>query len=356
MLDVKIPIHKATTSKLSEVDFDNIQFGKTYADHMLVADCVDGEWTDCKIVPFDHMPLSPATSALHYGQSVFEGLKAYRSEKKEGEVLIFRPDENFKRFNRSAERICMPAVPERIFMDGLRELINLDRAWVPTKAGCSLYIRPFMFATDEYIGLKPSSRYRFMIFTSPVGSYYSEPVKVKIETHFTRAAAGGIGHAKTAGNYAASLYPAKLAQEQGYHQLVWTDAKEHKYIEEAGTMNIMFIIGNKLRTAPTTGDTILPGITRKSVLQLAKDWGLEVEEAPVAITEVIEAIKAGVLTEAFGVGTAATIAQISLIGYDGTDYDLPAVETREFSNKVFDALEDIKHGRAEDKYQWIYSV
>jgi len=218
-----------------------------------------------------------------------------------------------------------------------------------------MYIRPFMFATDEYIGLKPSQKYRFIIFTSPVGTYYSEPVKVKIETHFTRATQGGTGFAKTAGNYAASLYPAKLAQEQGYHQLVWTDAKEHKYIEEAGTMNVMFMIGNTLRTAPIS-DSILPGITRKSVLKLAKDWGIEVKEEAVAVQEVIDAIKDGTLKEAFGVGTAATIAQLSLIGFDGTDYELPPIEGREFSNKVFQELEDLKRGRKEDHQNWIFKV
>lgn len=353
-VDLQIPIQKVATSRLSEVDFNNIAFGKTYSDHMLVADYEGGVWKDCRIVPFDNMPLSPATSALHYGQSVFEGLKAYRSEQ-EDKILVFRPDENFKRLNKSAVRMCMPEIPEEIFMDGLFQLIDLDRKWVPDVAGCSMYIRPFMFATDEYIGLKPSEKYRFMIFTSPVGSYYSEPVKVKIETHFTRAVQGGTGFAKTAGNYAASLYPAKLAQEQGYHQLVWTDAKEHKYIEEAGTMNVMFVIGNTLRTAPIS-DSILPGITRKSVLQFAENWGLEVKEEPVAVQEVIDAIKEGALTEAFGVGTAATIAQLALIGFDGVDYELPPIEGREFSNKVYQELEDLKRGRKEDQRNWIFKV
>lgn len=353
-VDLQIPIQKVQHSKLSEVDFNNIDFGRVYSDHMLVADYEDGEWKSCRIVPFEKMDLSPATSALHYGQSIFEGLKAYRSEQ-EDKILVFRPDENFNRLNASAVRMCMPEIPREIFMDGLFQLIDLDRAWVPDVPGCSMYIRPFMFATDEYIGLKPSERYRFVIFTSPVGSYYSEPVKVKIETYFTRAAQGGTGFAKTAGNYAASLYPAKLAQEQGYHQLVWTDAVEHKYIEEAGTMNVMFIIGDTLRTAPTS-DSILPGITRKSVLRIANEWGLKVEESPVAIQEVIDAINAGTLKEAFGVGTAATIAHLSLIGYDGTDYQLPAIESRAFSNKVLKELEDVKRGRKTDERNWIFKV
>ena len=353
-VDLQISITKAERSKLSEVDFNNIEFGKVYSDHMLVADYIDGAWRDCRIVPFEHMELSPATSALHYGQSIFEGLKAYRSEQ-EDKILVFRPDENFHRLNKSAVRMCMPEITQEIFMDGLFQLIDLDKNWVPNVPGCSMYIRPFMFATDEYIGLKPSENYRFVIFTSPVGSYYSEPVKVKIETHFTRASHGGTGFAKTAGNYAASLYPAKLAQQAGYHQLIWTDAVEHKYIEEAGTMNVMFIIGNTLRTAPTS-DSILPGITRKSVLHLAQEWGLEVKEEPVLIQEIIDAIQDGTLKEAFGVGTAATIAHLSLIGYEGTDYNLPPIEGREFSNKVLKELEDLKRGRKTDSYNWIFKV
>lgn len=354
MIETKISVKKVEKSRLSEIDFNNIPFGKVYSDHMLVADCIDGVWQDPQIIPYEDFALSPATSALHYGQSIFEGLKAYPSNNGE-DILIFRPDENLKRFNRSADRMCMPQVPESIFIDGLFELLNLDKNWVPNVKGSSLYIRPFMFAADEFIGVKPSSRYRFIIFTCPVGAYYAEPVKVKIETEFTRAAAGGVGAAKTAGNYAASLYPAKKAQEQGYHQLIWTDGKEHKYIEEAGTMNIMFIIGDTIRTAPLS-DTILPGITRKTVLQLAKEWGYKVDESPVLVTEVVEAAKSGTLKEAFGVGTAATIAQIILIGHDGTDYDLPPVEGREFSNKVYSTLEDIKHGRVEDKHGWVFKA
>jgi branched-chain amino acid aminotransferase len=355
MIDVKIPIEKTTASRLPSVDFNNIPFGKVYADHMLVADFEEGEWKRCRIVPFEDMPLSPATSALHYGQSIFEGLKAYRNEKEDGQVLIFRPDENFKRMNLSAQRMCMPTLPEHIFMDGLLELIRLDRDWVPDTADCSLYIRPLMFATDEYVGLKPSANYRFIIFNSPVGAYYSEPVRVKIESHYTRAVSGGTGFAKTAGNYAASMYPAKKAQEQGYHQLIWTDGREHKYIEEAGTMNLMFVIGDTLRTAPTS-DSILPGITRKSVLQLAKEWGVKVDESPIAVAELMEAIKHGNLKEAFGTGTAATIAQISTIGYEGQDYELPAVQDRKFSNQVFNELEEIKRGRKDDTRGWIFKV
>jgi branched-chain amino acid aminotransferase len=354
LVDAALTVQKVKKSRLSEVDINNVPFGKVYSDHMLVADYKDGKWTDVKIVPYENMTVSPAVSALHYGQSIFEGLKADR-EANTGKILLFRPDANFKRMNISAERMCMPAITEEIFIGGLHELLNIDRNWVPTADGCSLYIRPFMFATDGYIGMKPSQGYRFMIFTSPVGAYYNTPVRVKIETHYTRAAKGGTGFAKFAGNYAASMYPAKLAEQEGYNQIIWTDGKEHKYLEEAGTMNLLFVINGKLVT-PQTGDTILNGITRDSVLTIAREWGMVVEERNISIDEVITGLKDGSLTEAFGAGTAATIAHIAVIGYNGTDYQLPVVEKREFSNKVYRELYDIKHGIKADTRNWIHKI
>jgi branched-chain amino acid aminotransferase len=336
-------------SRLSELDMDSIQFGSFYSDHMFVADYRDGSWSDCRIVPFESFKISPAMSVLHYGQSVFEGMKAYAGAG--GEVIIFRPIDNYLRLNESAARMCMPALPEEVFMGGLKELLKTDRAWVPTDAGTSLYIRPFMFATDEFIGVRPSDTYRFIIFTSPTGAYYDEPVRVKVEKYYSRAFPGGTGAAKAAGNYAASLYPAKLAQEDGYHQLIWTDGLTHSYIEEAGTMNIMFVIDNKVITSKG-GETVLDGITRKSVLHLAREWGYTVEERDVSVAEVIQAIERGSLTEAFGTGTAATIAQIAVISNDGQDYTLPAVASREFSNRVLKELNDIKTGRIEDRHHW----
>jgi branched-chain amino acid aminotransferase len=354
MLDtLDISIKKVQNSRINEVDFDNIPFGKVYSDHMFIADYEDGQWSDLRIVPYENLSLAPASSVIHYGQSVFEGLKAYKNSK--GEAVVFRPEANAKRLNKSAERMCIPEVPEELFIQAMTELLNLDSAWIPNKENTALYIRPFVFAMDDYIGIKPSEKYRFMIITCPVGAYYSEPVKVKIETEFTRAAKGGTGYAKAAGNYAGSLYPAKLAQKQGYHQLVWTDATEHKYIEESGTMNIMFVINDTLIT-PEASSTILRGITRDSVLTLARDWGMKVEERRVSISEVIEAAKNGSLKEAFGAGTAATIAHIALIGHDGVDYKLPAIEEREFSNKVLKAMDAIKLGEAEDKFDWIYKL
>lgn len=354
VIDLDIKIEKTAHSKLSEVDFDNLVFGKAYADHMFVADYKNGQWQDLRVVPFGPLSLSPANSALHYGQSIFEGLKAFRSESSD-DILVFRPEENARRLQKSAQRICMPELPEEIFMQGLRELLKLDRDWVPSKAGCSLYVRPFIFATDEYLGLRPSDNYKFMIITSPVGAYYSEPVRVKVERHFSRSCDGGTGFAKVAGNYAASMYPAKLAQEKGYHQLLWTDAKEHKYIEESGSMNVLFLIGDTLITAPTT-DTILPGITRKSVLHLAKEWGVKVEERHLAVTELVEAVNNGTLKEAFGAGTAATISHIATINVDGTDLQLPPVEGREFSNKVMAELTAVQRGQKADDRGWVFTV
>lgn len=349
----KIDISLTTNSRISELEEGLNKFGRIFSDHMFVADFSDGEWSDARIVPYKDLSLSPATSAIHYGQSIFEGMKAYKNE--DGETLLFRPTDNIKRLNISAERMCMPDVPEDLFYDGLKQLLDIDKDWIPSAEDTSLYIRPFMFSTDNYIGVKPSDKYKFMIFTTPVGGYYTEPVKVKVETHYTRSASGGVGFAKAAGNYAASLYPAKLAQKEGYHQLVWTDAKEHKYIEESGTMNIMFVIGDKLIT-PATSDSILDGITRDSVLILARDWGYTVEERKVSVDEVVEAATSGNLKEAFGTGTAATIAQISIFNHKGIDYELPSIESREFSNRVSSYLQDIKRGKIEDSHGWIVKL
>lgn len=348
-----ISITKTKESKLPQIDFDNLSFGKTYSDHMFMADYEDGEWKNSRIIPFRDLQISPANATLHYAQSIFEGLKAHKSA--DGEILSFRPDANAKRFAESAERMCMPVVPEELFLGAIDQLVNLDKNWVPNKPGSSLYIRPFMFATDPFIGVRPSESYSFIIITGPVGTYYSEPVKVKIEQHFTRAVRGGVGAAKTAGNYAASLYPAKQAQNEGYHQLIWTDGQSHEYIEEAGTMNVMFVIDEKLLTPPTS-DSILPGITRESALTLVKDWGLSFEERPIKVTEVVEALEKGTLTEAFGIGTATTISHISTIGHDGIDYELPAVESREVSNRLLEAITKIRLGEMEDTYGWIRRI
>ena len=350
---IDIKVNKVTNSRINELDYNNIPFGKIYSDHMFVADYIDGEWKNFEIRPYENLSLSPATSALHYGQSIFEGMKAHKWS--DGTINIFRATENAKRLNVSAKRMCMPEIPEEIFMEGLNQLIKLDNAWVPPTEGTSLYIRPFMFATDEYIGVKPSESYKFMIFTCPVGKYYTEPVKVKIEEEYVRSAEGGVGFAKAAGNYAASLYPAKLGQEQGYHQLVWTDAKTHEYIEESGTMNIVFQIGDKLITPPSSS-TILSGITRRSIVQLAKDLGIDIEERSIKVAEVIDAAENGSLLDAFGAGTAATIAHVDILNFRGKDYKLPEVSSRQYSNQLAKTLIDIKKGLTEDVHNWNYKI
>lgn len=349
---LQISVKTTTHSRIQELDYHNIQFARQYSDHMLLADYVGGEWKDVRIEPYGNINLSPANPALHYGQSIFEGLKAYKHE--DGQISVFRPHANHKRMNISAERMVMPSIPEEIFIDGLRELLKLDNQWVPDVEGTALYIRPFMFATDEFIGVRPSDNFMFMIITSPVGAYYAKPVKVRVETHYTRAVKGGTGFAKTAGNYAASLYPAKLAQKDGYDQLIWTDGQNHELIEESGTMNIMFVIDDTLITAPT-GDTILNGITRDSVLTLARDWGMNVEVRPISVTELMDAIESGRLKEAFGAGTAATIAHIDTIAHEGVDHKLDP-SGWEFSNKMLKALTDIRMGNAEDKFGWNYKI
>lgn len=354
MVDLdKITIQKTAKTRISEVDFDNIPFGKVYSDHMFMADYRDSQWGNFRIIPYGYMPVSPATPAIHYGQAIFEGLKAYRNDN--GEALIFRPLSNWERMNVSAERMCMPTIPEELFMEGMNTLLDLDRDWIPSNEGSSLYIRPFMFSADEYIGIRPSDNFTFMIITCPVGAYYSTPVKVRIETHYTRAVAGGIGYAKAGANYGGALYPAKLAQKDGYHQLIWTDGKEHKYIEESGTMNVMFVIDDTLVT-PSLGDSILRGVTRDSVLSLARHWGMKVEERKISVEELITGLKDGRVKEAFGAGTAATIAHIELIGHQGEDYYLPPVEKREFSNRVLRELDNMKRGIAPDPFDWIYKV
>lgn len=348
-----IETHPVAQSRIETVDFGHLQFGRTFADHMLVVDYADGQWQTPQIVPYGPMEFTPALMALHYGQAIFEGMKAYKSAS--GDVLVFRPLKNWERLNKSARRMCMAELPEEIFMGGLTELLRLDSAWVPSQPGCSLYIRPFMFATDEYVGVAPSKTYKFLIINSPVGAYYSKPVKLKIETNYVRAAKGGVGFSKNAGNYGGSLLPAKLAQEQGYDQIIWTDHKEHRYVEEAGTMNLMFVIDGKLVT-PATGDTILDGVTRDSILTVARDWGMGVEERAVSIDELIEGIQSGRVQEAFGAGTAAVVSPMYAIGHEGIDYPLPEITDQSFSKRVYRELDDIKLGRKSDARGWVYKI
>jgi branched-chain amino acid aminotransferase len=351
---LNIKVTRTTKSHINDVDWDNLPFGKIFSDHMLVMDYKDGEWQQPEIVPFGNLSLHPATSAIHYGQSIFEGLKANKGEN--GEILIFRPDMNAIRFRESCERMCMPVIQEDMFVELVRKTVEVDADWVPAREGYSLYIRPFMFATDEFVGIRPSETYKFIVFTCPVGSYYSEPVNVKIEEFYTRASVGGVGRAKTAGNYGASLYPAKQGQLKGFHQLVWTDGKEHKYIEESGTMNIVFVIDGVMITPSEDADTILRGVTKRSVLDIAKSWGIPVEERKVSVQEIVDAIRAGKLQDAFGAGTAATIAPIARIGYRDEVFTLPPLEGRELSIRIKKHLDDLKAGKTEDSHGWCLKV
>ncbi len=348
-----ISVEKVSQSRIDSLDVQNIPFGKLYSDHMFIADYKNGQWESPRIVPFQNISMSPANMTLHYAITIFEGMKAYKNA--QGEVLLFRPEMNAKRLNISAERMCIPDVPEALFMEALTQLIDLDRNWVPDAPNTSLYIRPFVFSTDEYIGIRPAESFRFMIITCPVGAYYSAPVKVKIETKFSRAFEGGTGYAKTGGNYASGLYPAKLARAKGFDQLVWTDGKSHEFIEESGTMNVMFVINDTLITSQTSG-TILKGITRDSVLTLARDWGMKVEERNVSVKEVVEAAKNGTLQEAFGVGNAATIAHIAQNGHQDEVFELLPIENRIFSNRVLKTLDEIKTGQVEDKFGWTLKI
>jgi branched-chain amino acid aminotransferase len=355
MSEVNVPairVEKTQESRLNQVDFNHLKFGQILSDHMLVADYEDGQWKDVSIVPYGDLTLSPATSALHYGQAIFEGIKAYKFE--DGTVSIFRPDQNHARFNKSAARLMMPEVPEEIFVDGLKALIDLDRDWVPPTAGASLYIRPFMFGTEAALGVHPSKSYKFVIITGPVGAYYSQSIRLKVETHYTRAAEGGVGFSKNAGNYALSLYPTHLAQQEGFDQLMWTDAIEHKYVEEAGTANLIFRTGDTIITP--SAETILHGITRKSIVEVARHWGYQVEERKVAVAELLEGIENGTVTEAFAAGTAATLTPISEIGLNGKVYTLPDPAQRDFSNKVLAYMNDLRYGKIEDTFGWNYIV
>lgn len=348
--DMDIDIKQTPLSRLPEIDLNTVPFGRVFSDHMMEMDYIDGKWTKATIKPYQDLVMSPASMVFHYGQAIFEGMKAYRLEN--GGVGLFRAKDNIHRMNISAVRMCMPEVPEDIFLEGLKTLISMDRDWVPSNPTSSLYIRPVMFATDDFVGVKASKNYKFIIFTSPANAYYTQPVKVKIETHFSRSCNGGTGFAKAAGNYAASLYPAQLANEDGYDQLIWTDSETHTSIEEAGTMNVMFVINGELLTPPSS-DTILDSITRKSVVTLAEQLGIPVSERKITVTEVMDAIHNGSLEEAFGAGTAATIAPISLIGYEGVNYELADPNTWKIAPRLLSELNNIRKGISPDKNNWV---
>lgn len=349
----KIQVNRAESSKLNDIPLENLPFGTYYTDHMLEADFENGEWKNVEIKPYQPLLLSPSVAALHYGQAIFEGIKAYKNA--DGEVSIFRPHDNFIRFNRSAERMQMPQVPEDIFMEGLKQLVALDSNWVPQKPDHSLYIRPFMFSSDELIGVRPSNNYKFLIILSPTGPYYVAPMKIYVEEHFVRAVPGGVGFAKAAGNYGAAMFATAEARKKGYDQVLWTDAYEHKYVQEIGTMNVVFIIGNKAITPDLEAGTILDGITRSSALTLLKERGLEIEERPLNIDEIVEAYKAGLLKEVFGTGTAATISLIRELRYQDFVMEFD-VDKWQHAPAIRKQLLDIREGTEPDTHSWMWKV
>lgn len=346
-------ITKTKKSKLDSLDLNNIPFGKYFSDHMLEANYENGEWGVAEIKPYQPIMVEPSCAALHYGQAIFEGIKAYKNQ--EGDPFIFRPEDNFRRFNISAERMEMPKVPEEIFMGGLKELIKLDADWIPAKPDHSLYIRPFMFSSEEMIGVKPGTKYKFLIILSPTGPYYATPMRIYVEEKYVRAVPGGVGYSKNAGNYGAAMYPSAEAKRKGYDQVLWMDAFEHKYVQECGTMNVFFIIGNKAITPGLEEGTILAGVTRDSVIELLKEKGIEVEERKLSIEEIVESYKNGKLFEVFGTGTAATISKIKELRYK--DFVMTFdTEKWEIAPAIKNRMTDIKEGRAEDKFDWMVKV
>lgn len=350
--DRNILITRTKSSRLKNLNMENIPFGKYFTDHMLEADFENGEWVNVEIKPYQPLLLSPSLSAIHYGQSIFEGIKAYKNA--EGEINIFRPEDNMDRFNNSARRLCMPEVPYSIFIEGMKQLIKLDQDWISEKEGHSLYIRPFMFSAEEFIGVTPGGKFKFMIILSPAGAYYNAPVKIYVEEKYTRAAEGGVGFVKAAGNYALSMLPTRLAQQKGFDQVLWTDAMEHKYAQEIGTMNVFFVNNGKIITPGLESGTILAGITRDSAIKVLRDLGYEVEEREISIDELAEAYKKGEFTEAFGTGTAATISEIALMSYRGLDMKLKTGDGT-IAVKMKKQLDDIRYGRVEDSYNWLES-
>lgn len=348
-----IPVRKTSHSRINEVDFNNLEFGKYIADHMLVCDFDHGEWKEPEIVPYADITLSPSALALHYGQTVFEGMKAFRMH--DGRINIFRIEKHYDRFVKSLQRMCMAVPPKEIFIEGLMQLIHLDQEWVPSKAGHALYLRPFVFASEARFGVKVSEAYRFIVFTGPVPSLYADPIKVKVETQYIRAAKGGTGFAKCGGNYGASFLPTQNARAEGYDQVLWTDGKENKFIEESGMMNVMFVINDTLVTPPLS-DSILDGVTRDSLLTLAKDLGYKTEERPIAVAELQQAFKSGTITEAFGAGTAAVVAPIKTINIDGIDFSLPQYNDSKLLYKLKDKLEKIRLGIDADLHGWNYII
>ncbi len=349
---LEIPVEKTTHSRLAEVDFAHLPFGKIYTDHMFICTYRDGSWQDPRVVPYQPISLEPSAKVFHYGQTVFEGMKAYKDT--DGRVWLFRPEQNQQRLNISAKRLAIPEVPKAVFMEGLKTLLRTDSDWIPQSDGSSLYIRPFIFASGRGFHASPADEYIFIIACSPSGSYFSGKVSVRIEETYARAANGGVGYAKAGGNYAGQFYPTSLAVADGFQQVVWTDDNSHEYIEEAGAMNIFVRIGDTLLTSPTS-DRILDGITRKSILQLAEAEGIRTEVRKIRVQELVEASRDGTLMELFGAGTAAVVSPISSFGYQGKRYELPELD-ESYATFFKKRITDIQYNKADDPFGWRYPV
>ena len=350
----KIKITQTSKSNFDKIDYNNLGFGVNFTDHMFIADYSDGEWKDARIVPFENFSLHPASSFIHYGQAIFEGLKA--SKNKKNETIVFRPEMNIRRMNISANRMAMAEFPEELFLNAIDELLTLDEKFIPTEEGTSMYIRPFCFATEQAVRIKRSSSYKFVIILSPVGKYYSEPVKVYASEKYIRAFPGGTGYTKSAGNYGGAIKPVEEIVAKGYNQILWMDGIEKKYVQEIGTMNFAVVIDGKVLTADLSEGTILPGITRDTTLTILKEWGVPVEERKVSIDEIIEAHKNGTLEDAFGMGTAAAITFINEIGYRDLKLNLPPLEKRTLSQRLKTEILKQRQGEVEDTHNWVRVV
>lgn len=356
MLDQTIKVDLSSTKK-PKPDADKLQFGKLFTDHMFIMNYKEGQgWHDPRIVPYQPLSLDPSCVVFHYGQTVFEGMKAYVT--KNGEVQLFRPNKNFERLNRSNDRLVIPQIDEEFALEALKKLVSIDKEWIPTAEGTSLYIRPFVIATQPYLGVAPSSEYMFIIIMSPVGAYYKEglnPVKIQVEDEYVRTVKGGTGEAKTGGNYAASLKAQEISGEKGYSQVLWLDGKEHKYVEEVGSMNMFFKVDGKVIT-PALNGSILQGITRDSIIQLLKYWNIPVEERRISIEEIFEAHANGKLEEAFGTGTAAVISPVGELLWKNEKVILNDGKTGEISKKLYDTLTGIQYGTEPDPFGWTVKV
>lgn len=353
---VKITVVK-TTAPRTRPDQNKLGFGRHFTDHMFIMDYTEGKgWHDARIVPYGPLEMEPACAVLHYGQAVFEGMKAYKSQ--DGRILLFRPEQNMARLNRSNARLSIPQFDEEFVLEALKQLVLLDRDWIPEAPGTALYLRPFVIGTDNVLGVRASSTYKLMIILSPVGAYYEEglnPVSIWVEPHYVRAVRGGTGYAKAAGNYAGSLLAQKNAQAKGYSQVLWLDGLERKYVEEVGAMNVFFNIGGELIT-PDLGDSVLPGITRDSVLQLLKSWNIPAAERRLSVEEIFQAHADGRLVEAFGCGTAAVISPIGKLGWGERDIVINEGRIGEISQRLYDTMTGIQTGRLEDPFGWTVEV